>query len=146
MLRILRVTYLKKYEQVLVVCKEQLKTIYEYQWALWATDNVTMEQFWNWAKNESNNGSNDMYLEHDKYSDFEKLIWSELGKSMQRKHRGTFQENVKYIHNVIVKTFRVRIIQYAEHVHTIHNLSKYLPPPFIKGREFEQTYWTVCDK
>ena len=40
--RILRVTVLKKYKQVLAGCKELYKGISEYQWALLVTKDVTM--------------------------------------------------------------------------------------------------------
>ena len=62
---------------------------------------------------------------------------------MWRKHRSNFQDNVKYTHNDIVKIFRVWIIQYAERVHEMHDLSKYLPPPSMKVYELD---WVVRDK
>ena len=50
------------------------------------------------------------------------------------------------MHNDIVKNFRVGILQYPEHVHEMHDLAKYLPPPSKKGYEYEQTYFTVRNK
>ena len=65
---------------------------------------------------------------------------------MWRKHRRTFQDHVKYTHNDIVNPFRVTILQYAYHVHKMHNLAKYLPPHLMKGGYYNETYWTVQDK
>ena len=65
---------------------------------------------------------------------------------MWRKHRSTFQYHVKYIHNDIVKPFRVGILQYAESVRDMHNLTKYLPTPLMKGGEYNKAYWTVHNK
>ena len=65
---------------------------------------------------------------------------------MWKKHRIVFQDHVKYIHNGIVKPFRVGIIQYVKRVHDIHNLSKYLPPPSMKGDILESDSWDILDK
>ena len=43
---------------------------------------------------------------------------------MWTNHNITFQDYVKYIHNYIVKPFRVVILQNAKRVHTMHNLAK----------------------
>ena len=48
--RILRVTALNKYKQVLAECKELMKGLAIYQKTLGATNNVTMEQFWYWSR------------------------------------------------------------------------------------------------
>ena len=56
---------------------------------------------------------------------------------MCRKHRSIFQYHNKYIHNEIVKPLRVIIIEYAERVGEMYDLTKYLPPPSTKGRYFE---------
>ena len=56
---------------------------------------------------------------------------------MWNRHQSIYQGHVKYIHNDIVKPFRVVILQYAERVYEIHNLSKYLPPPSMNGGGFE---------
>ena len=45
-----------------------------------------------------------------------------------------YQGHVKYIHNEIVKTFGVGILQYAEHVHEMHDLAKYFYSPSTKGK------------
>ena len=65
---------------------------------------------------------------------------------MRRKNWPIFQDHVKYIHNNIVNPFMVRILQYAERVWELHNLAKYLPPPSMKGDEYDQADWDVNDK
>ena len=40
---------------------------------------------------------------------------------------------MNYICNDIVKPFRVKTLRYDESVRDMHDLSKYLPPPLMKG-------------
>ena len=47
-----------------------------------------------------------------------------MGNSMWRNDWSTLQYYVKYIHNNIVKTSRVRIIKYTERVCDMHDLAK----------------------
>ena len=96
-----------------------------------------MEQLWTWTKTDALYGSDDIYLGPNRCSDFEKDIWFELGKSMWKRHHRIYQGHVKYIHNDIVKTFRVIILQYADRVCEMHYLAKYSPPPLTKDRGFE---------
>ena len=65
---------------------------------------------------------------------------------MWRKHQSTFQDHVKYTHNDIVKPFSFSIPQFSEQVREMHNLAKYLPPPLMKGGEYNQEYWNVHNK
>ena len=74
-----------------------------------------------------------MYFVRDICIIFEKYMWFELGKSMWNRYRGIYQVHVKYIHNDIVKTFRVVILQYADCICDMHDISKYLPSPLING-------------
>ena len=53
---------------------------------------------------------------------------------------------MKYIHNDIVKSFRVSILHCEEHIFEIQNLAKYLPPPSKKGDIFNQSYWRVHNR
>ena len=64
------------------------------------------------------------YLGADKCINFEKDTWFKLGKSMWKKHQSFFQDHIKYIHNNIVKPFRVVILQYDERVREMHDLAK----------------------
>ena len=61
-----------------------------------------------------------------------------MGKIMWREHCSVFQDHVKYAHNDIVKPFRVVILHYAERVHKMHYLDKFLPPPSKKGDAYDQ--------
>ena len=69
----------------------------------------------------------------DKCVDFERELWFELGKCMWRKHRSVYQDHMKYVHNDIVKTFKVKIIRYTNRVREMHDLEKYLSLPSMKG-------------
>ena len=71
---------------------------------------------------------------------------------MWRKHWSVYQDHMKYVCNDIVKTFKVKIIRYAERVCDMHDLEKYLPPPSIKGeiemvanRNFRNEEFTTSD-
>ena len=107
---------------------------------------VTMEQFCTWTKAEVIDGSGDIYLGLDRYSNFEKYLWFELVQSMWRKHWSTLKYHVKYISNDIVKPFRLVILHYDEHVREMYDLDKYLLPPLQKGWGCNHTYWNVCGK
>ena len=65
---------------------------------------------------------------------------------MWKKYRSVLQYHVKYIHNDIVKPFQVVILHYAEIIQDTHDLSKYLPPPSMKGKSYESDNWDVRDK
>ena len=65
---------------------------------------------------------------------------------MWKSHRSTFRDHVKYIHNDIMKPFRVGIIHYSERVCEMHDLAKYLLPPSMKGGGFDQEDWDVRNK
>ena len=82
----------------------------------------------------------------EKWVNFEKDIWFELGKCMWSKHRGVFQDHLKYICNDIVKPFCVGIICCYEHVQEIHDPEKHLPQTSMKGKSFETDSWKVWYK
>ena len=65
---------------------------------------------------------------------------------MWKNRRNVFQDQFKYIHNGIVKPFQVGILHYDERFQEMHNLSKYLPPPPIKGKRYESDQWDVYNK
>ena len=65
---------------------------------------------------------------------------------MWMNHRSVYQDHLKYVCNDIVKPFRFGILHYAERVMDMHDLGKYLPPPSIKGKRYEEDNWKVCDQ
>ena len=69
-----------------------------------------------------------------------------MGNSMCRKHHSVFRYHYKYMHNGIMKPFRVGILQYTKHVRNIHDLAKFLPKILKKGDEYDQAYYTIHDK
>ena len=105
-----------------------------------------MQQFWTWAKLYGIDVDMDAYLDANKCIKFEKYLLFEFGKIMWKKHWSVFQDHVKYIHNDNVKHFRVVIIQYANCVRDMHNLSNYLTPYSMKGESFKSDSWAILEK
>ena len=105
-----------------------------------------MEQLQNWAKVNAIKGSGDPISGLDRCTYFEKQLWLELENSMWSKHRSTFQDHVKYIHNDIVNPFIFGVLQYAEHIREMHDLSKCLPLLFMKGHQYGESDWDVRNK
>ena len=87
-----------------------------------------------------------VYLGADRCLEFKIEMWIELGKSMWKKHWSVFQDHFKYIHNDIVKTFRVGILQYAKCVREMHDLAKYLPTPSMKSVGLKEAGWEAREK
>ena len=48
---------------------------------------ISTDNFWTWAKKYGIVFDRDAYLEKEKCVDFEKELWTELGKCMWRKHQ-----------------------------------------------------------
>ena len=65
---------------------------------------------------------------------------------MWRKHRSVYQYHMQYFCNDIVKPFKVKIFRYSERVRDMHDLSKYLPPPFVKGESVMADNWSSCNE
>ena len=99
------------------------------QWTLGSSKVVSMEQFWIWSNVGAIDRLGDLVTGPECGAYFEKYLWFELVKSICRKHRSTFQDHIKYIHNNIVNPFRVGILQYSELIREMQDLFKYLPPP-----------------
>ena len=108
--------------------------------------NVTIQQFWEWDKIDNIGREEDMFTLTECCTYFENELWFELVNIMWRKHQITLQDHVKYIHNDILKPFRFGILQYSGHVREMHNLAKYLPPPSMKGEEYDEADWNICSK
>ena len=56
---------------------------------------------------------------------------------MWRKHQNVYQYYLKYIRNDVFKPLCVRILSYTDHIQEMHDLTKQLPPHFIKGESYE---------
>ena len=114
--RILRGAVLKKYMVVLFECKQLGKDLVGDKCTLVNLKGLYIEDFWTWDTSDGVGYDGDAYLVLEKCVEFEKELWSELGKLIWRKHRSVFQDHLKYIHNDIVKPFRVGILHYVESV------------------------------
>ena len=79
MQRLLRGSAIKKYKTVLKECKESVKDISGYHWALGKAKYVTMGQFYTWEKVYGIDNDGDANLGVDKCINFEKEIWFDLG-------------------------------------------------------------------
>ena len=82
-----------------------------------------------------------MYKEHG--IDFECEIRFKLGKTMQRNHNLVFEENIRHVNNDITNPYKVRILQYAEPVYEIFELSQYLSPPINKSEKYHEADWAA---
>ena len=76
-------------------------------------ENVTMEKFWAWYKVDGVDSDGDPVTGAERWCEFKKYLWFDLGKSIWKGNCCIFQDNVKYVHNYIVKLFTSGIIQKA---------------------------------
>ena len=70
----------------------------------------------------------------------------QVGECMWRKHGRVYQDHMKYVHNDIVKPFKVKVLRYAKRVREMHNLAKYLSPPSMKEESAMSDNWSVRKK
>ena len=103
-----------------------------------------MENFWIWAKTYGLYYGDNIISGEDQFEDFKKELWFSLIKCMRKKHKSALQGYLKYIHNHLVKNFRVIILQYSKRIHEMHNIANPLPPTSNKIDLFDQAYWRVC--
>ena len=62
---------------------------------------------------------------------------------MWRKHRSVYHEHINNVRNDILKPFNVKILRYDDPVREMYDLSKYIPPPLMKGKSAEASNCTV---
>ena len=119
---------LKKYKAVLLECKQSVNNLLGDKWTHSDLKGISTDNLCTWIKIDGVGYDGDNDLGIDKCVDFKKKLWFELVKLMRRKHQSVFNDHLKYIHNEIVKPFRVIILHYAKRVEEIHYLEKHLPP------------------
>ena len=88
--RILKGSALKKYREFLVACRQSAKELAGYEWKLGELAGLSTEYLWTWTKTYTTGYDGHAYLAMDKCVDFERKLWSKLGKFMQRKHRSIY--------------------------------------------------------
>ena len=54
-----------------------------------------------------------------------------------------YQDHMRYVHNDIVKPFKVRILRYANHMRKMIDLANYPPPPSMEGKRSKAANWNV---
>ena len=69
----------------------------------------------------------------ERFNEFKKEPWFKLWNSMWWKHQSTFKFHIEFIHNDIMKLFRLSILQYDYRAREMHVLAKHLSNSFIKG-------------
>ena len=94
-----------------MTCKQSAKELAGDEWTLGDLSRVSTEDLWTWEKSDTIRYGKHAYIEIDKYVDFEREVWFDLGKCMWRKNQSVYQEYMKYICNDIVKTFKVKILR-----------------------------------
>ena len=65
---------------------------------------------------------------------------------MWKKYQILCQNHIKYIHNDIVISFWVGILRYAERVHEMNDLDKYLPQPSMKKESYKSANRDISEK
>ena len=70
---------------------------------------LSKEYFWTWEKTDSTGYDGNPYLANDKYVDFERELWFELGKCIWIKHWIVYQDHMKYVRNNIFKPLKVNV-------------------------------------
>ena len=70
--RILKVSALKKYQEVLVTCKQSAKDLTGDEWTLGDMIELSTEDLWTWAKKDTTGYDGHPYLDNDKCIDFER--------------------------------------------------------------------------
>ena len=83
---ILRGSGLKKYQEVLVTCKQSAKDLAGDKWTLVNLSGVSTEDFRIWTKTDTIGYDGNPYLAIDKCVNFESELWFELGNYMWIKH------------------------------------------------------------
>ena len=144
--RTLRGCALTKYPEVLVTYKKSAKELACDEWTLVNLTSLSAEDFWTRANMDTTGYDVHDYLAQDKLINFERELWFELGKCIWRKHQSVYQDHMKYVHNDILKSFKVKVFRHAEHVREMHDLAKYLPLPLMKNGSAEVDNWNVCNQ
>ena len=139
---ILRGAALKKYREVLVACRHPEKELVVDEWNLGKLGRISIEAFCTLAQTYTTGYDGHAHLAMDKSVIFERELWVKLGKFMWKNHQSIYQDHMKYIHNDTVKPFRVKFLPSTKRNINMHNLSKYLTPPSMKGKRIEEANWT----
>ena len=64
-----------------------------------------------------------------------------VGRSVCNKNKNLFDENMYYFSNDIQKTFRMRILKYAERTRKVFEMAKILYPPIRKNEKCHESVW-----
>ena len=94
--RILRGAALKKYQEVLVTCRQSEKELTGDEWTLVKLNGLSTEDFCTLENTDTMGHDVHDYLAVDKCVNFERELWFELGKCIWRKHRSVYQDHMKY--------------------------------------------------
>ena len=131
--KILSNSAIHQFKMVLLACKETAWGFSGDYLTIRVANNITMEQLWGWSKVDVMGHDEYEVTGEDRFVKLYKEFWFDLVKSMWRNHSYIFQYQLNYIHNDVVNPFRVGILWYYEHVHEMHGIAKFMPPPFNKG-------------
>ena len=137
---------LKKYGEVLVTFRQSAKELGGDQWTLGDMTGLAAEGFWTWSKTDTTGYDGHPYLDREKCVEFDKELWFELGKCMWMNHWSVYQDHMKYVHNNIVKPFKVKFIYYANRVREMHEIEKYLPPILMKRENAMAANWMTTQR
>ena len=108
--RILRGVALKIYKVFLLECKESGKDLAGDKWTIGELKGLSTEDLCTWDKSDGISYDRGVYLVMDKWVNFKKEIWFELGNFMWKNHRSIFQDHLLID---IVKPCSVGVLRYA---------------------------------
>ena len=126
-----------------MTCRQLAKDLPIDEWTLGKLTGLYAEDFCTCEKTDTLGYDGHYYPALDKFVNFERELWFDLGKCMWGKHRSVYQDHMKYVRNDILKPFKVKILRCSERVLEMHDLAKYLSPPLMKGESSEAAGWTV---
>ena len=91
--------------------RQSVKELAVDEWNLSELAGLSVEAFWNWDKTDTTGYGGHTYLARNKCVDFDRELWLKLEKCMWRNHWSVYQDHMKYIHNDVLKPFRVKILR-----------------------------------
>ena len=77
----------------------------------------------------------------DSWIELDRALWYMLGRSMWNNHHNMFKENIYYVWNDIKKLLNMAIIEYAEHMREMFELTKLITPTSNNSKYYHKENW-----
>ena len=125
----LRVSDLKKFINDALSFRDTAKADLGDHFNLGKTKDVKPEYLWAFYKADRLDEDGDELTGKERFIYLYQDLWFHVGRSMWNMHQNMFNKHTGHVNNDIPKPFKMGILQYAEHVHKIFELAKYLTTP-----------------